>query len=408
MTATFDIAAIRADFDILGRLVHDGRPLVYLDAAASTHKPRQVLDAIRNFDERHYSNVHRGAHVLASEATMMFEQARERVAAFLHAGPDEIIFTKGTTESINLVAASWGRTFLQPGDVILVTEMEHHANIVPWQMIAAERGAEVRPVPITDEGTMDHDVLASMLDERVRLLAVAHASNVLGTINDVAAICALARRHGVVTLVDGAQAVQHLDIDVTSIGCDFYAFSAHKLYGPTGIGVLYGRRSVLESMPPYQGGGAMIDRVSFNGTTFNDVPMRFEAGTPNMEGAIGLAAAIDWLGSIDAEARGLHEEDLLRHANSALAGIDGLRVIGTAPSKVGILSFVVDGTHPADIGTLLDRMGIAVRVGHHCAQPLMQRYGVTATARASFCVHTTLEEIDHFVSGLGKAVEMLR
>lgn len=408
MTSTFDIAAVRADFDILARLVHDGRPLVYLDAAASTQKPRQVLDAIREFDERHYSNVHRGAHALASEATAMFERSRERVAELLHARADEIIFTKGTTESVNLVAASWGRTFLQAGDVILVTEMEHHANIVPWQMIAAERGAEVRPVPITDEGTIDHDVLASMLDDRVRLLAVTHASNVLGTINDVASICAMARRRGIVTFVDGAQAVQHLDVDVTAIGCDFYAFSAHKLYGPTGIGVLYGRRAVLETMPPYQGGGSMIDRVSFAGTTYADVPMRFEAGTPNMEGVVGLAAAIDWFASIDAEARRMHEDDLLRHATEALLRIDGLRIIGTASAKVGIVSFVIDGTHPADVGILLDRMGIAIRVGHHCAQPLMQRYGVSATARASFCVHTTLEEIDHLAAGLTKAAEMLR
>lgn len=408
MTTTFDIAAVRADFDILGRLVHDGRPLVYLDAAASTQKPRQVLDAIRDFDERHYSNVHRGAHALASEATVLFEQARERVATFLHADVHEIIFTKGTTESVNLVASAWGRQELRSGDVILVTEMEHHANMVPWQMVAAERGAVVRAVPVLDDGSIDRTTLDAQLAERPRLLAITHASNVLGTINDVTDICRIARAHDVRTFVDGAQAVQHLDVDVKAIGCDFYAFSAHKLYGPTGMGVLYGRADVLDAMPPYQGGGSMIDRVSFAGTTFNAVPMRFEAGTPNMEGAIGLAAAIDWFTSVDAEARIDHEAALLDHATEDMSRIDGLRIIGTSPHKVGIVSFVVDGVHPSDLGMIVDRMGIAIRVGHHCAQPLMARFGVSSTARASFCVHTTHEEIDHLVSGIRKAVEMLR
>ena len=408
MTATLDIESIRAAFPILSRRVHDDRALIYLDSASTTMKPNAVLDAIRRFDERHYSNVHRGAHVLASEATERFERARTRVADFLGADSGEIVFTKGTTESINLVASTWGRSGVGQGDVILVSEMEHHANIVPWQMLAESVGAAVRPVPVLDDGTLDMDALDTLMTPDVRLLAVTHVSNVLGTVNDVTTICALARRRGITTLVDGAQAVQHVHVDVRAIGCDFYVCSAHKLYGPTGMGVLFGRAELLAAMPPYQGGGAMIDRVSFAGTTYAEPPMRFEAGTPNLEGAVGFAAAIDWFTALDADALRSHDAALVERATELLYAVPGIRIIGTAPDKVGIVSFVVDGVHAADIGMITDRMGVALRVGHHCAQPLMERYGVTSTARMSFGVHTTMHEIEAAVAAVHKAVEMLQ
>lgn len=408
MTATLDIESIRAAFPILSRRVHDDHALIYLDSASTTMKPNAVLDAIRRFDERHYSNVHRGAHVLASEATERFERARTRVADFLGADSGEIVFTKGTTESINLVASTWGRSGVGQGDVILVSEMEHHANIVPWQMLAESVGAAVRPVPVLDDGTLDMDALDALMTPDVRMLAVTHVSNVLGTVNDVTTICALARRRGITTLVDGAQAVQHVHVDVRAIGCDFYVCSAHKLYGPTGMGVLFGRAELLAAMPPYQGGGAMIDRVSFTGTTYAEPPMRFEAGTPNLEGAVGLAAAIDWFTALDADALRCHDAALVERATELLHAVPGIRIIGTAPDKVGIVSFVVDGVHAADIGMITDRMGVALRVGHHCAQPLMERYGVTSTARMSFGVHTTMHEIEAAVAAVHKAVEMLQ
>ncbi|MBU3741170.1 MAG: SufS family cysteine desulfurase [Candidatus Kapabacteria bacterium] len=408
VTATFDIAAIRAEFPILSRRVHDGRPLVYMDSAATTMKPRHVLDAMRSFDEQHYSNVHRGSHTLAAEATEMFEGARTQVAAMLGANADEIIFTKGTTESVNLVAATWGRQHVQTEDVILVSAMEHHANIVPWQMVAAETGASVRPIPVLEDGSLDDASARQMLTADIRILAVTHVSNVLGTVNNVARLCAMARERGIVTFVDGAQAVQHGNVNVRDIGCDFYAFSAHKLYGPTGVGVLYGRREMLASMPPYQGGGAMIDRVSFAGTTYAEPPMRFEAGTPHLEGAIGLAAAIEWFRSIDCDALRHHEAELLAHATEELSRIDGMRIIGTSPNKVGIISFVVDGVHASDIGMIADRMGVAMRVGHHCAQPLMDRFGVSSTVRMSFGVHTSHDDVQQSVHAVAKAVEMLR
>ena len=408
MTATLDIESIRAAFPILSRRVHDDRALIYLDSASTTMKPNAVLDAIRRFDERHYSNVHRGAHVLASEATERFERARTRVADFLGADSGEIVFTKGTTESINLVASTWGRSGVGQGDVILVSEMEHHANIVPWQMLAESVGAAVRPVPVLNDGTLDMDALDGLMTPDVRMLAVTHVSNVLGTVNDVTTICALARRRGITTLVDGAQAVQHVHVDVRAIGCDFYVCSAHKLYGPTGMGVLFGRAELLAAMPPYQGGGAMIDRVSFAGTTYAEPPMRFEAGTPNLEGAVGFAAAIDWFTALDADALRSHDAALVERATELLYAVPGIRIIGTAPDKVGIVSFVVDGVHAADIGMITDRMGVALRVGHHCAQPLMERYGVTSTARMSFGVHTTMHEIEAAVAAVHKAVEMLQ
>lgn len=408
MMPLFDIEAIRAAFPILQRTVHGGKPLVYMDSAATTMKPRAVLDAVRAFDEYSYSNAHRGAHALATEATALFEDARARVADFVGALPTEVVFTKGTTESINLVAASWGRQHVSAGDVILVSEMEHHANIVPWQMLAGDCGAQVRAVPICDDGSLDLDVLETMLTPEVRLLAVTHVSNVLGTVNDVRGICSMARARGIVTLVDGAQAVQHVDIDVRDIGCDFYVFSAHKLYGPTGIGVLVGRHDILDAMPPYQGGGAMIDRVSFAGTTFAEPPMRFEAGTPHLEGAVGLAAAIAWFTAIDGASARRFETSLLEQATDMLASIPGLRVLGTTPSKVGIVSFVVDGVHASDIGMLADQMGVALRVGHHCAQPLMDRYGVPSTARMSFGVYTTTNDVVTACIAVRKAVEMLQ
>jgi len=408
MMKSFDIDAIRADFPILRRTVHGDRPLIYMDSAATTMKPRHVLDAVRTFDEQHYSNVHRGAHTLAAEATTMFENARLSVARFVGADVAEVVFTKGTTEAINLIAASWGSAHVKRGDVILVSEMEHHANIVPWQMLAAERGASVVPVPVYDDGSLDMQALDALMTSNVRLLAITHVSNVLGTVNDVHAICSMARERGIVTVVDGAQAIQHVNVDVRAIGCDFYVFSAHKLYGPTGIGVLIGRQDILATMPPYQGGGAMIDRVSFQGTTYADAPMRFEAGTPHLEGAIGLAAAIDWFTAIDADAAQQHEKTLLEHAMQALASVPGLRVLGTTPTKIGIVSFVVDGVHASDIGMLTDRMGVALRVGHHCAQPLMDRLGVTSSVRMSFGVHTTVADVDAACAAIHKSVEMLR
>lgn len=407
-TTILDVEALRADFPILQRRI-DGHPLVYLDHAASTQKPLAVLDAIRAFDVGQYSNVHRGAHTLSGEATAAFEAARATIADFMGApGPETIVFTKGTTEAVNLVAQSWGRTNLTAGDVIVVTEMEHHANIVPWQMIAAERGATLRVLPVADDGTLDLTAAAVALDGPVRLLACTHASNTLGTINPVEHLCAMARRRGIVTLVDGAQAIQHCDPDVRAIDCDFYVWSAHKLYGPTGFGVLYGRYPLLEAMPPYQGGGSMIATVSFSGTTYTDAPLRFEAGTPHIEGAIGTAAAIRWFSAIDRSARHRHEQAVLQYLLDRLATVPDVRIFGAAPERVGIVSFVVDGVHAHDIGVLVDTMGVAIRTGHHCTQPLWQRFGVTSTCRASLGITSTEAEVDIFVDALVKACRMAR
>lgn len=402
------ISHLREQFPILDRSVHD-RPLVYLDTAATAQKPQVVIDAITSYYSVSNSNVHRGAHALAAEATGLYEDARRMAAVLLHAvRTEEIVFTKGTTEGINLVASAWGTANVGKDDEILVTYMEHHANIVPWQMLCERTGAMLRVVPIHDDGLLDMDACASMINERTRMVAVTHVSNTLGTVNDVAAICAMARRYGAATLVDGAQAVPHVSVDVQAIGCDFYVFSAHKLYGPTGFGVLYGRYDVLDAMPPYQGGGSMISRVSFEKTTYNDVPMRFEAGTPHIAGAAGLASAIRWFLDIDRAMLLEHEHELTVAATAGLTSIDGLRIVGTAPGKLGIVSFVVDGVHAHDIGTLIDAMGVAIRTGHHCTQPLMERFGVTSTARASFACHTTREEIDILVDSVNKAVRMLR
>lgn len=403
--APLDVAAIRAQFPILHQQVR-GKPLVYLDNAASGQKPEAVITAITDCYRGYYSNIHRGVHALSERSTTAFEEARESVRSFLNAASArEIVFLRGTTEAINLVAHSFLRPRLAAGDEILVTEMEHHSNIVPWQLVAAEKGARVVAAPITDVGELDLDAFERLLGPRTRLVAVAHVSNVLGTVNPVARIVALARARGIPVLVDGAQGAPHLGVDVQALGCDFYAFSAHKVYGPSGVGALWGKAEHLTAMPPYQGGGGMIRRVSFAGTTFADPPERFEAGTPDIAGVIGFGAALEWTRGIGLDAIAAHEEALTAYAMARLAEIPGLRLIGTAADKAGVVSFVLGHVHPHDIGTVLDREGVAVRVGHHCAQPLMDRYGVPATARASFAVYNTPAEIDALVAALWKVKE---
>jgi cysteine desulfurase/selenocysteine lyase len=399
---------IVSEFPILQRSVH-GKPLVYLDNAATTQKPRVVIDAIAEYYENSNANVHRGGHALGTEATDLFEAARQTVADFIGApSASTIVFTSGATGSINLVAASWGRTNIHQGDVVALTTMEHHANIVPWYMLCEEVGATLEVVRVLDDGTLDMDHLRSVLASGPKLLAITHVSNTLGTVNPINEICAMARENGVITLVDGAQSVQHQPVDVVAMGCDLFVFSAHKLFGPTGIGVLYGRDEILAAMPPYQGGGSMISTVSFDHITYNDVPMRFEAGTPHIAGAVGMAAAIRWFSALDRDM--LQQQDLEHTAQicAALSEVPGARIIGTAPERVGIVSFVVDGVHASDIGTLLDTMGVAIRIGHHCTQPLMQRFGVTSTARVSTSVYTTSHDIDVFTRSLHKALSMLR
>jgi len=394
----------REDFPILRQRVHN-RPLIYFDNAATTQKPRQVIDCVRQFYERDNANVHRGIHTLSERATRRYEAARERVRGFINAAaPEEIIFLRGTTEAINLVAQSFLGPVLKAGDEILLTEMEHHSNIVPWQLLVARTGARLRVAPVTDSGELVLEELANLLGPRTRLLAVTHVSNALGTINDVAAICRMARDRGVPVLVDGAQAVGHMPVDVAAIGCDFYCFSGHKMYGPTGIGVLYGRRHLLQAMPPWQGGGEMIRSVTFAKTEFNVIPHRFEAGTPNIAGAIGLGAAIDYIEALGRPAIEAREQALLAYATAALARVPGLQMVGTARRRAAILSFVLEDLHPHDISTVLDREGIAVRAGHHCAMPLMQRYGISGTTRASLAFYNTPEEVDALVTGLEKVV----
>lgn len=395
----------RDDFPILKRTVH-GKPWIYLDNAATTQKPQAVIDAVADFYRLHNSNVHRGAHTVSAEATAMYEASRETVKGFLNAAStDEIIFTKGTTDSINLVAASWGAKNLKAGDVVLITEMEHHANIVPWHMICERTGAILQWVPVLDDGTLDLDMASRMLTPQVKMFAFTHASNTTGAINPVRDLCAMARRQGITTLVDGAQAVAHLPVDVQDIGCDFYVFSGHKVYGPTGIGVLYGRYDVLLNMPPYQGGGAMIHTVSKSGITYLDPPQRFETGTPHVAGAVGLRVGLR-VGFQVGQGVGLREalhEVLLEDLRS----IDRLNLVGRPTEHLPIYSFVVRGVHSADIGMLLDEQGIAVRVGHHCTQPLLKRFGLDATVRASFAFYNTKEEADALVAGIRKAVKML-
>jgi cysteine desulfurase/selenocysteine lyase len=403
-----DARKARADFPVLSELVH-GKPLVYLDNAATSHKPRQVIEAIRRFYEHDNSNVHRGVHLLSERATRDYEAARDKVRDFVHArSREEIVFTRGTTEAINLVAHAYLRPRLGPGDEVLVTAMEHHSNIVPWQMACEARGASLKVVPITDEGELRMDELARLLSPRTKLVAVGHVSNALGTVNPVEDIVRQAHAQDIPVLVDGAQAVPHMPVDVQALGCDFYAFSGHKMYGPTGIGVLYGRKELLERMEPWQGGGDMIRSVTFERTTYNDLPYRFEAGTPDIAGAIGLGAAIDYLGSLGLDAIAAHEADLLAYATQEVSKVPGVRILGTAPRKAGVLSFVVDGVHPHDIGSLVDRDGVAVRTGHHCAQPVMDRFGVPATCRASFALYNTREDVDALVASLRRVVELFK
>jgi len=399
-----DVARVRADFPALHQQVN-GRPLVYLDNAATTQKPQAVLDALLGFYSRDCANVHRGVHALSQRATDAYEGARETVARFLNARPREIVFTRGTTEAINLVAYSYGSR-LSPGDEILITELEHHSNIVPWQMLAERTGARLRVAPIDDRGEIILEEFQHLLGPRTRIVAVAHVSNALGTVNPVEEICRLAHTYGARVLVDGAQAVPHLAVDVRALDCDFYAFSGHKIYGPTGIGVLFGRWELLEAMPPYQGGGDMIRSVTFEKTLYNDPPYRFEAGTPHIAGAIGLAAAIEYVTRLGLEEIRRHEQQLLEAATRALEEIPGVRIVGTAAHKAAVVSFVLDGVHPHDVATVLDHEGVAVRAGHHCAQPLMERFGLPATTRASFALYNTLEEVDALARAVRRAREL--
>jgi cysteine desulfurase/selenocysteine lyase len=405
--AGLDVARIREDFPILSRQVR-GRPLVYLDNGASAQRPRVVIDAESDYYEHHHANVHRGVHTLSQEATDLFEGAREKLRRFLNArSGKEIVFVRGTTEAINLVAQAWGRPRLEAGDEIVITWLEHHANIVPWQQVCEQTGAVLRVVPIDRRGVVDFDAYLAMLGQRTRMVAIAHVSNALGTVLPVERFIAAARERGITTLVDGAQAVPHQRVDVQALDCDFYAFSGHKLYGPTGIGVLYGREAQLQAMPPWQGGGDMILTVSFQGTTYNALPYKFEAGTPNIAGAIALGVAVDYVQSIGLDRIAQHEADLLAYATERLGAVEGLTIIGTAPDKASLVSFVVDGVHPHDLGTILDADGVAIRTGHHCAMPVMDFFDVPATARASFAFYNTRAEIDALVTALGHAREML-
>ncbi|MCY3760764.1 MAG: cysteine desulfurase [Gemmatimonadetes bacterium] len=402
-----NVEAVRRDFPILARRVRH-KPLVYLDNAATAQKPRSVIAAVSRYYEEENANIHRGVHRLSQEATFAYERARGRIAQFLNAeSSEEIVFVRGTTEGINLVASSFGRTRIEAGDEVLVTHMEHHSNIVPWQIACRERQATLKVAPIDDAGRLDMDAFEDLLSERTRLVAVAHASNVLGTINPVAEIARLAHGRGAVLLVDGAQGAPHLPVDVRALDCDFYLFSGHKLCGPTGIGVLYGRRALLESMPPWEGGGSMIESVSFEKTTFADPPTRFEAGTPNIAGAIGLEAAVDYVNDVGPERIDQYEQGLLAYATEKLTEVEGLRIFGTSDEKVAVISFELEGVHPHDTGTILDLEGVAIRTGHHCAQPLMSHFGVPAMARASLAFYNTREEVDVLAGALASVRSVL-
>lgn len=404
--APLDVASIRADFPILGTRV-DGKPLVYLDNAATSQKPLVVIEAVRRFLAEENANIHRGVHYLSERATLAFDAVRDEARAFLNApAAHEVLFVRGTTEAINLVAQSYGRTTLRPGDEILLTTMEHHSNIVPWQLVAGQTGALVRAIPITDAGEVDLEAYRRMLGPRTRIVGVVHISNALGTVNPVAEMTRLAHEAGAVVLVDGAQAAPHLPVDVQALGCDFYACSGHKVLGPTGVGLLWGRTALLDAMPPWQGGGDMIHTVSFAGTTFAPLPAKFEAGTPAIAEVIGLGAALRYIRGIGFEAIGAWEHDLLARATERVREVPGVRLIGTARQKAGVLSFTLEGVHPHDLGTILDADGVAIRAGHHCAQPVMERFGVNATARASFAFYNTFEEIDVLVRGLYRAREV--
>jgi cysteine desulfurase/selenocysteine lyase len=404
--ADFPIEAIRKDFPILSTLVH-GKPLVYFDNAASTQKPKSVIDALQHYYLAENSNVHRGVHYLSEVATKKFESARGKAQKFLNAASErEIIFVRGATEAINLVAGTFGRQNIKEGDEVLITGLEHHSNIVPWQMICEEKNAKLRIVPIDHHGDVVLEEYDRMLSGNVKIAALSHVSNALGTVNPVKQMIELAHRHGVPVLIDGAQAVPHLKVDVRALDADFYVFSSHKVFGPTGMGILYGKTHFLESMPPYQGGGDMIKSVTFEKTLFNDIPYKFEAGTPHIAGAIGLAVALDYLNHLNWKNVQLYEQSLLHELTERLSGIEGLRIIGSAAEKTGVVSFVLEGIHPHDIGTILDQEGIAIRTGHHCAQPVMQRYGIPATARASLALYNTREEVEALVRGIQKVKEV--
>jgi cysteine desulfurase / selenocysteine lyase len=402
----FDVEAVRRDFPVLHQQVH-GQPLAFLDNAASAQRPLQVIEAVSQYYRHDHANVHRGVYELSQRATDAFESAREKVRRWINAASSkEVIFTRGTTEAINLVAQSWGRDKLGPGDEVLISHLEHHANIVPWQMVCQQTGATLKVIPMTPSGELELDAARALFGPRTRILAVGHVSNALGTIHPVAELVAMARSVGARVLFDGAQAVPHMRVDVQALGCDFYAFSGHKMLAPTGIGVLWGREALLREMPPWQGGGDMILSVSFEKTTYNELPWKFEAGTPHIAGAIGLGAAIDYLERLGLERASAWEQQLLAYASDALAGIDGLRLIGTAKHKASVISFVMEGVHPHDIGTIVDLAGVAIRTGHHCAMPVMEYYGVPATARASFAFYNTLEEADRLVAALWQAREV--
>jgi len=405
-SAGFDVERVRQDFPILRQQVH-GKPLVYLDSAATSQKPQVVIDAVTRYYQAENSNVHRGIHLLSERATELFEDARAKVARFLNASDArEIIFVRGATEGINLVAQSYGKMSLTAGDEIIISAMEHHSNIVPWQILCQETGAALRVIPINDDGELLIDEFKKLLNARTRLVSVVHVSNALGTINPVKQIIEMAHSHGVPVVIDGAQAAPHLSVDVRALDCDFYVLSGHKLFAPTGIGIVFGKAHLLEAMPPYQGGGDMILSVTFEKTLYNVVPFKFEAGTPHIAGAIGLGAAIDYLTEVGLDKIAAYERELLAYATDALSAIPGLRMIGTAKEKAGILSFVLDGVHAHDIGTILDQEGIAIRTGHHCAQPVLQRFGVPATARASLALYNTQEEIDALVRGIHKVTTL--
>ncbi len=406
IAAGFDVERVRADFPVLNQTIH-GKPLVYLDNAATAQKPRAVIDAIVKFYEVDCANIHRGVHELSQRSTAAYEETRAKVRRFLNARhKQEIIFVRGTTEGINLVTQTWGRTHLKQGDEIIIAGLEHHSNIVPWQFVCEETGARLRVIPIDERGELILEEYEKLLGPHTRMVAIGHVSNALGTINPVARIIRLAHAAGALTLVDGAQAVPHMPVDLQALDADFYAFSGHKLYGPTGIGVLYGKTELLDAMPPYQGGGDMIRTVTFEKTTYNDLPYKFEAGTPDIAGGIGLGAAVDYVTRLGIDKIGAYEHELLLYATEALEQIPGLRIIGTAREKAAVLSFVMEGIHPHDIGTVLDHQGIAVRTGHHCAQPVMDRYHIPATTRASLAFYNTAAEIDALVAGLYKVKEV--
>ena len=402
----YDIDAIRRDFPILGESVYD-KPLVYLDNGASAQKPRAVIDSLSRVYETEYANVHRGVHYMSQKATEAMEGAREKARAFINAEhAHEAIFVRGATEGINLVASSWGRANLEPGDEIVLSVMEHHSNIVPWQIVAEQTGAVIRVVPIDDDGVLDMDALESLVGPRTRMVAITHVSNALGTVVPVDEVIRIAHRHGALVLLDGCQAVPHMAVDVRALDVDFYVYSGHKLYGPSGIGILYGKESLLKAMPPYQGGGEMIEVVTFEKTTYADLPFKFEAGTPHIAGAIGLGAAIDYVTGIGLDSIGAHESDILEYATARLGALNSVRLIGTAPEKAAIVSFNLEDVHPHDVGTILDREGVAVRTGHHCAQPVMDRFDVAATVRASFGLYNTRQEVDALVDALGRVQEI--